>query len=157
MNKNEDKTMFDVNHQMPKNFTAANAAAEEQVASSIADLLDAHAQHLGVDVERRLSQSRNLAVAKLAERQIAILSHQGINQSGNVLQWFGGNVGHYFASHRLMSLTMVVIIALLTFFAIQQLGMNNNLEHSDAFLLASDLPPEAYADKGFDTWLETAD
>lgn len=153
MNKNEDKIMFDVNNQMSKSFTVPNATAEEQVASSIADLLDAHAQNLGVAVERRLSLSRNLAVAKLAEQQVATLSHQG----GNVLQWIGGNVGHYFASHRLTSFTMVIIIALLTFFAIQQLGMNNNLEHSDAFLLASDLPPEAYADKGFDTWLETAD
>jgi hypothetical protein len=44
---------------------------------------------------------------------------------------------------------------LLTFFAVQQLGSTNNLENSDAFLLASDLPPEAYADKGFDAWIES--
>jgi len=29
----------------------------------------------------------------------------------------------------------------------------NSLERSDAFLLASELPPEAFADKGFNTWL----
>lgn len=157
MNRNENKTMLDANNQRPKYSTELNVTAEEQLASSIADLLDARAQHLGVDIERRLSQSRNLAVTKLAERQAEALSHQGVNQSGDVLQWFDGNVGHYFANHRILSFTIVAIIALLSFFAIQQLGMNNNLEHSDAFLLASDLPPEAYADKGFDTWLETAD
>jgi hypothetical protein len=49
---------------------------------------------------------------------------------------------------------LIGIAILFAFFAIQQLDINN-LERSDAFLLASDLPPEAYADQGFDAWLDT--
>jgi len=35
------------------------------------------------------------------------------------------------------------------------LSVSHQMENSDAFLLASDLPPEAYADKGFTAWLDT--
>jgi hypothetical protein len=54
-----------------------------------------------------------------------------------------------------MSAAMLAGVMMLTFFVTQQFGFNNNLENSDAFLLASELPPEAFADKGFDTWLES--
>jgi hypothetical protein len=52
-----------------------------------------------------------------------------------------------------MSTAITLGAILLAFYAAQQFGSNANLEEGDAFLLASDLPPEAYADKGFDTWL----
>jgi hypothetical protein len=148
MNKNVD-------NQMPTRLTATSATAEDQLAYSIADLLDGHAQQLSADVEDGLSKARNLALNQLTERQAQVLDHQGVNQSGNVLQWFGGPIGQYFGHHRFTSLTLIIVAMLFIFFTVQHLGLNNNLEHSDAFLLASDLPPEAYADKGFDTWLET--
>jgi hypothetical protein len=53
------------------------------------------------------------------------------------------------------SAALVILVMLVTFFAVQQFEVSNNLENSDAFLLASDLPPEAYADKGFDAWIDT--
>jgi len=71
------------------------------------------------------------------------------------LQWFGGRFGHYFEQHRIFSTLLVVCVMLLTFFAVQQFSVNHQIENSDAFLLASDLPPEAYADKGFTAWLDT--
>ena len=63
--------------------------------------------------------------------------------------------GHYFEQHRIFSTLLVVCVMLLTFFAVQQFSVNHQIENSDAFLLASDLPPEAYADKGFTAWLDT--
>lgn len=125
-------------------------AAEEQVARYAADLLNDHAQHLTAVTARRLSVARGLAVSQLARQQTQTISH-----SGNVLLWFGNNVGQYFGHHRVMSTAVIVGALILAFFAAQQFGINNNLENSDAFLLASDLPPEAYADKGFDAWLDS--
>ncbi len=123
--------------------------SEEQLALYISSLLDNHAQRIHAVTAHRLLTARSLAVEHLASQQAV----QGVHQSGNVLQWLGGHVGQYFGQHRVMSAAMLAGVMLLTFFAAQQFELNSNLENSDAFLLASDLPPEAYADKGFDTWL----
>lgn len=118
--------------------------AELQTASIVASLLNHNAQHLNAVTAQRLNNARSLAVKKLAAQQTQVLQH-----NGNVLQWFGKQ----FNQHRAMSGAMMAGVMLLTFFVAQQISFENNLENSDAFLLASDLPPEAYADKGFDTWL----
>ena len=75
----------------------------------------------------------------------------GINQSGQVLQWFGQ--GSYFEQHKLIASSILMGAVLLAFLATQQLNKEQATvvsyeENSDAFLLAADLPPEAFADKG---------
>jgi hypothetical protein len=134
------------NSQINEKQLNANLTSEEQVAKLAANLLNDNAQHLNAVTLQRLSEARGLAVNKLE------LS-QGVNQSGNVLQLMGNGLGSYFEQHRLMSTAIIVAAMLLTFFATQKFNADNNLENSDAFLLASELPPEAFADKGFDTWL----
>lgn len=126
------------------------SANEEQMARQIGSLLDEHAHHLNASTLKRLSDARQVAVAHLSASQA-----QTVQQSGNLLMWLGGSLGQYFGHHRAISAAMVAGVMMLTFFATQQFGFNNNLENSDAFLLASELPPEAFADKGFDTWLES--
>jgi hypothetical protein len=121
---------------------------ETQIAGNIIDLLSHRAQHLTAAEEQRLSAARSLAVNQLARLQTQAAS-EGFNRSGHVLQWFGHRVGQ----HKIISSALVVATMLLAFFVVQQFSINHNLENSDAFLLASDLPPEAYADKGFNTWL----
>ena len=130
---------------------------EGQVAHNIVELLNSRTDNLTEAEVQRLSVARSQAVNHLAKRQLALAADGSIsrNGNGNALRWFGHHVGHYFEQHRLMSAGLVVLTMLLTFVAVQQLGGSSNLENSDAFLLASDLPPEAYADKGFDTWLDT--
>lgn len=126
---------------------ASDAMVEAQIAHNIVNLLDNRAQQLSSAEELRLSSARSLAVNQLAQLQAQASSHVGINQSGSVLQWFG--------HHRVTSVTLFIGAMLIAMFAIQQFGLNHNLENSDAFLLASDLPPEAYADKGFNTWVDS--
>ena len=120
--------------------------SDEHIAKVAASLLKDHAQHLDAVTLKRLAEARSLAVSKLEA------SH-GVNQSGNVLQWIGNGFGSYFEQHRLLSVAIVAGAMLLTFFAAQKINADKNLESGDAFLLASELPPEAFADKGFDTWL----
>ena len=134
------------NSKINKNLVNGDLVGDEQVAKHAANLLNDNAQHLNTVTLQRLSQARDLAVSKLE-------TSQGINQSGNVLQWVGHGFGNYFERHWLMSAAIIVGAMLLTFFATQKFNADNNLENSDAFLLASELPPEAFADKGFDTWV----
>jgi hypothetical protein len=135
-------------NEIDSNMHEANVQTEAQVARYIANLLDDHAQHVTAVTVKRLSAARSLAVKKLASQQTQVIQH-----NGNTLSWFGSNVEQYIMRHRTISAAVILAAMLLTFFAAQQFSANTNLENSDAFLLASDLPPEAYADKGFDTWL----
>lgn len=127
---------------------------EDQIARSIVELLDDHAQHLTPAQEQHLLAARSMAVNQLANQQTLLADYRGAHQNGHTLQWFGSHIGQYFSQHRIFSATLVVGVMLLTFFAVQQFGLHHHLESSDAFLLASDLPPEAYADKGFNAWLD---
>ena len=139
-----------INNKLDNNYPEANLTMDEQLACLATDLLNDHSQHLNATTLQRLSVARDLAVNKLIARQTQAV---GINQSGNVLHWLGDGFNSYFEQHRMMSSLIIVAAILLTFFAAQQFNVDKNLEHSDAFLLAAELPPEAFADKGFDTWL----
>ena len=148
MNKYENK--------IPQNTDDQNnMAAETQVALHLTKLLDTHAQQLNQDIASQLTNARSLAINHLAERQSQTANQLIVNQSGNTLQWSTSNLGQYFGQHRFIMIGLIGIALLFAFFATQQFEFNNHLERSDAFLLASDLPPEAYADQGFDAWLDT--
>lgn len=132
-------------------FTQAYGLSEAQLAQNVIHLLNDNAHHLNPALTQRLSAARHLAVNHLANTQT--VNHHIINRNGNALHWMGNNFKNFFGNHRAMSGAMMAGVMLLTFFVVQELNFDNNLENSDAFLLASDLPPEAYADKGFDKWL----
>lgn len=124
---------------------------DEVLVKTAAHLLNDHAQHLNAVTLKKLETARHQAVSRLVAQQSG-----GINQSGGVLQWFGN--GAFFDQHRLLAICMLMAVALLAFFVTQQLNKEHSPvvsyeENSDAFLLASELPPEAFADKGFDTWV----
>lgn len=152
MSKNENKNDM-INNKIDDSHLETNLMANEQVAHLAAELLNDHAQHLNAVTLQRLSVARELAVSRLAASQTQAVNYHGVNQSSNVLQWLGHGVGAYFERHRMMSSLIIAVAMLFAFFAAQQFKADNTLENSDAFLLASELPPEAFADKGFDTWL----
>ncbi|HSG93861.1 MAG TPA: DUF3619 family protein [Methylotenera sp.] len=132
----------------------SDPAMEAQIARGISDLLNNHTQNLKPEQERRLSLARNAAVNYLAEQQAQYSTANQVGGISNVLHWFG-HLGQHFEQHRVASAALIMVVMLFTFFAVQQFGSNKHLENSDAFLLASDLPPEAYADKGFDAWIQS--
>ena len=136
-----------INNKIDDNDPDANLIVDEQVARSVAALLNDNAQHLNAVTLQRLTTARNQAVNQLeVHRRKAI---HGVSHSGNVLQW----LGHGFEQHRMMSIFLIAGAMLLGFIIIQEVSLNNSLNNSDALLLASELPPEAFADKGFDKWL----
>lgn len=126
-------------------------ATEKIAVETIHDLLNSQVEELSTDICQKLTNARFQALA-VAEARLqsaprlagpaGILSHQ---------------MGDYFAQHRLMATSMFLISALaVALFVNQHLTNQTQLENSDAFLLAAELPPEAFADKGFNAWVASS-
>lgn len=151
MNRRRDNMTNEKHINLMDDEVTSNLVVEDQIARNITELLNDRAQQLKPQQEQRLSAARGLAIDYLAEQQAQLASGNRVSQNGNTLRWFG----QHLEQHRVTSVALILAVMLLTFFAVQHLSLNNNLENSDAFLLASDLPPEAYADKGFNAWLDS--
>ena len=122
---------------------------EQETAKEIIGLLDESTNKLDREVLDRLYTARMQAVSHLvAHRQeVSARSEEG---SVSVLRLFG----NYLHQHRIaMPAAIICSAALVAFIATQQLVSQPSIEHGDAFLLGAELPPEAFLDKGFDTWV----
>lgn len=122
---------------------------EHDTAKEIIGLLDESTTRLDRDVLDRLYAARMKAVGHLAERKqtVAVTEASGF---GHVMRLFGS----YMHEHRIvMPAVMICSAALVAFIATQQLIIQPSIEQGDAFLLGAELPPEAFLDKGFDTWV----
>ena len=107
-------------------------------AKQIAGLLDAHASRLSMRTLKQLENGRERAV-KLHSQQI---SGVNINHDGSLSGIFS------WADHHRIASTGLVLAAIIASFVVMQ--SLNHKESSDAFLLGSDLPPEAFVDRGFE-------
>jgi hypothetical protein len=122
---------------------------EHDTAKEIISFLDEGTTQLDREVLDRLYAARMQAVGQLAERKQTATAAEG-NGVGHVLRMFGD----YMHQHRaVMPAVMICSAALVAFVATQQLMSQPSLEQGDAFLLGAELPPEAFLDKGFDTWV----
>jgi len=118
---------------------------EQETAKIITTLLDRGVSSLDEETLDRLAAARNKAVAAMPQRALgAEREFAGI----------GKFVAAYFHEHRLQASMLVLLGMLLGIFILLQGIQIHEPVGTDALLLASDLPPEAYADKGFDTWLK---
>lgn len=121
---------------------------EHETAKKIVGLLDQGLTKLDTKIVARLTSARSQAVTLLAEhvqsQPVTVGPHALMRQAAD-----------YFHGHRgWMSAALVCGVILAAFVATQQLSGKQTVEQGDAFLLASELPPEAYLDKGFDAWLK---
>ena len=120
---------------------------EKDTVKEIISWLDESAAKLDAHIVGKLARARHQAASILIQRQSA----QSIEGAGGVLRLFNDYIRNHLA---MMSTALVCSAVFVAFLLTQQLSRQNSLEQSDGFLLASDLPPEAYLDKGFDVWLE---
>lgn len=118
--------------------------SDDDFVEMAAQLAKADAQYLNFKIQTRLAEGRRSAVSRAAALQ------DGTIMPTSVITWFS----HVPTQVRMIGAIFAIVIASL--FVMQQINSNNNLEMSDAYLLASELPPEAFADKGFNTWLASA-
>ena len=122
---------------------------EHETAKEIVSLLDEGTVKLDREVLDRLYAARMKAVGNLAaQKQAVTVDHA--DGLGHVLRLFG----NYMHRHRLlMPAVMIASAALVAFIVTQQMTGQPSIEQGDAFLLGAELPPEAFLDKGFDTWV----
>ena len=107
-------------------------------AKQIAGLLDAHASRLSMRTLKQLENGRERAVKVHAQRISGVSS----NRDGTI-----SGISSWAEHHRIASTGMVLGAIIVGFVIMQSMGQR---ESSDAFLLGSDLPPEAFVDRGFE-------
>ena len=107
-------------------------------AKQIADLLDAHASRLSMRTLKQLENGREQAVKVHAQR----ISGVSLNHDGTL-----SGISSWAEHHRIASTGLVLGAIIVGFVVMQSMGQR---EFSDAFLLGSDLPPEAFVDRGFE-------
>lgn len=114
-------------------------------AQAIARILDNAAQH---DLDPSIARQLNAGCERaLAQAHVSLQHESGVMRLATT----------FLKDHRLMApVAMACSALLIAFLVTQQLNPQDVNGDGDAFLLASDLPPEAYFDKGFDQWLADA-
>jgi len=110
----------------------------EMQAKQIASLLDEQANHLSMRTLKQLEEGRARAIKAHAQR----LANADVNVDGTL-----SLIATWATHHRLVASGLVLAMIISSFVVLQAL---NNNESSDAFLLGSELPPEAFVDRGFE-------
>ena len=117
----------------------------EMQAKKIASLLDENSDRLSMRTLKQLENAR-LSAVKLHEQQ---LSGASVNSDGTL-----SRMGSW-AGNRRLAITGIVLATIIVSIVVLKSLNNNN--HSDAFLLSAELPPEAFVDKGFEPSLNVPD
>ena len=140
-NKNNDEIL---NGEMPNSIISNNQLPKNQ---SLDQLLDLQAKQIANMLDEKSNQLSLLTIKKLENaRERAVQSH---NQASDVNVNSNGTLGltvSWAEQHRLATAGMVLVAITAGFLLMQSMSKP---ESSDAFLLGSDLPPEAFVDKGF--------
>lgn len=119
---------------------------EQRFVQAIVHELDEATEKLTPEIKSSLADARQQAVMRMAAQANR---HQSL---GNGLMAFCSS--YFFQHQRILSLTALTAAVVLAFIVTQQFTGHGHAEHGDAFLLASELPPEAYLDQGFYSWLK---
>lgn len=111
-------------------------------AKQIAGLLDAHSRRLSMRMLKQLENGRDRALKVHTQR----ISGVSLNRAGTLSISLSG-ISTWAEHHRIASTGLVLGVIIMGFVMMQSMGQR---ESSDAFLLGSDLPPEAFVDRGFE-------
>jgi len=128
---------------------------DDDFAKKITTYLDRGAADLKAGTAYRLQLARAEALARLADPQRAAeLRVAGANAGGG-----SGTVGgdhSFWASGRLWIGIVLIAAAGFGYQQWQAYQQLNDIEETDAAILSSDLPIDAYLDRGFQNWLKHA-
>lgn len=123
---------------------------ERDTAKKIIGYLQYGADDLDASVADRLVAARQQAVAAMSSpARVAPVevAHAGI----------GSHLEHYLHGRNVwMTMMAAMAIILMVVALVHKNTTTFEPVGADALLLASELPPEAYLDKGFDAWLENS-
>lgn len=130
---------------------------DNEFAKKLTSYLDNGTANLKAGTAYRLQLARAEALARLGDPQRASATRMSAALAGTGSGTVGGGSGLRMNAKFLIGVLLIVV----TYFgyhqwqAYQQL---NDLQETDAAILSSDLPIDAYLDRGFQNWLKsTAD
>ena len=121
---------------------------EELFARQLCHVLDHGAAELDPTVAERLRAMREHAIQRQPLTSVAAI---GVGHHHAALSWDDGTQHHPFRT--MLSIIALLLGVILVYYwnDFDQATVN---EEIDSELLADDLPPNAYLDKGFHAWLE---
>lgn len=120
------------------NTQQRDSELQDMEGRQLAGLLDSHANRLSMRTLKRLEDARMQAV-RLHEQKMAGDVHSGAGTLGRVFFW---------ADHHRVAVTgMVLVIAVAGLLLVQTSSFKVD---TDTMLLGSELPPEAFVDRGFE-------
>jgi len=122
---------------------------EQQIAKKIVEVLEANVDSIDANTATRLATARQQAVSSLAAPKRAAMFQPVLAGWGHMVD-FSHHGGNRFW------LPVLLLLAILMAALASMTSYNTEPIDADALLLASDLPPEAYADKEFVAWLENS-
>ena len=128
---------------------------DDDFAKKITTYLDHGAADLKAGTVYRLQLARALALARLADpRHATELRVAGANAGGG--SGTAGGDRSLWASGRLWIGIALIAAAGFGYHQWQAYQQQNDIEETDAAILSSDLPIDAYLDRGFQNWLKHA-
>jgi len=124
-------------------------------AKKIVTCLDRGAESVKAGAAYRLQLARQAALARLADPQRTAESQLASAHAGTGSGAMGGGRS-FWASGRLWLGIAIIVAAGFGFQQWQAYQQLHDLEETDAAILSSDLPIDAYLDRGFQNWLKRA-
>jgi hypothetical protein len=133
-----------------------NTNEEVAVAKKIAGALDVGSANLKQGIAYRLQTARQQALAQLGEAQTAMEPELAL--AGNRGASFGGR--NALSGVRFWLPPLLIVAAIASYQSLQywqSVQSQKDIEETDAAILTSDLPIDAYLDRGFNNWLKHSD
>ncbi len=128
---------------------------DEEFAKKITTYLDRGAAGLKAGTTYRLQLAREAALARLGDPKRApamgLAPNYALAGSGTA-----GGGGRFWASGKLWLGIVLIVVASLAWQQWQAYQQQLDIEETDAAILSSDLPLDAYLDRGFQAWLKHA-
>ena len=124
---------------------------EHEIAKKITTYLDRGATELKAGTAFKLQRARQQALSRLSEpRHAPELALAGAG---------GGTLGgrRFFADARLWIGAVLLVGGVLSYQYWQAAQQARDIEETDVAILASELPIEAYLDRGFQAWLKRSE
>ena len=130
--------------------------SDENFAKKITTYLDQGATGLKAGTAYRLQLAREAALARVGDPKRAPAAEfarsYALAGSGTV-----GGGGRFWASSKLWLGIVLIVIASLAYQQWQAWQQQLDIVETDAAILTSDLPIDAYLDRGFQAWLKHPD
>lgn len=121
---------------------------EAELAKQVIHLLDAGAREVSPEVSSRLAAARKAAVEQVSGQARGAQVEPLLAGGSRLL------TEHWRHPSPAVTATLVLAVLVLVVLLLHQHQQHNAPMEADALLLGSELPPEAYVDQGFDTWLK---